>query len=791
MRLGRTAPLVLGLVLLASTACSKAEPKSPGNGPTPTAPTDEAAKESEQEGDTDPEPEPELLVAHSCNGERLARRLVEDFEVPETVGVFKPNPASLPEGGMDGASGKAFAAVSKATVLIRVGNARGTGAVVDPSGYVLTNFHVVAGRINDDLGLEATTYLPQVAQDGTVSPSAKGYPTLVVKTDQARDLALLKVELPEELDGKLPYLKMGKAVADGDPLITVGHGSETALWDSRTCKVERQVKLREALGTGKGRDPNFWEAVNPGKVIQTGCTITGGFSGGPVATLEGELVALNQVGVASKGWYFHVHRDELAEFLSDIPDQPEQILPDPYCAYTYKELQGEKGLRHGMHDLDGDGLPEVIRTQARSSTVFVDLDEDTFQGNESEHPIDAEIVVYVQRKRGRRWKRFRSFVWLDTDLDGQLDELLLSSEGIDQPPQRAYRRIDGRWTKRAKPPKTFFDVEAFDKSGNEAVRRRLAKAMQYLSGAEVAFDAAVPGDPTLKTADSGRLRDLDGDGTPEDITLESAFLTTHMLDLDEDSKELKGEQLDEKGVRKAKFDVELSLLSSGNNRWAFYDRDLDGRFDLVTAYDDDSPLHEATAAWSRGEADWVEAPEYVGRVAVSKDYFDRPPGTRFDKFAQLHLGDDFTGPALHGYPDPRKVEAASYESIDLGHDDIKAFRGEYEGMEIHWFDLQPGPGRGKFRPACQTEGPELRYQVAMVVAPRVAWTFLNVDADPAPDYVVVVGEDGAPRAAADLRGEAVTPVKLEGSHPLQPQLFADPALRAAVTAFGDRHVNQG
>ena len=139
--------------------------------------------------------------------------------------------------------------------------ATGSGVIIDPSGYILTNNHVVADaeillvRLSDNTSHRAT----------------------IVGTDPYTDLALLKIEanrtLPTATLGNSDQVKVGQwSIAVGDPFgIT------------RTFTVG-VVSGIGRTGVGVARYEYF---------IQTDAAINRGNSGGPLLNIDGEVIGIN------------------------------------------------------------------------------------------------------------------------------------------------------------------------------------------------------------------------------------------------------------------------------------------------------------------------------------------------------------------------------------------------------------------------------------------------------------------------------------------------------------------
>jgi len=148
----------------------------------------------------------------------------------------------------------------------------GSGVVVDPRGYILTNEHVVRG-----------------ADELTVTfqfPEERKYAGKVVGADPRSDLAVLKIE-PK---GPLTYAALGDSdkTRVGDWAIAVG--SPFGLEQTVTVGVISAV--RQSLSI---------EGVNYSGLIQTDAAINRGNSGGPLVNIRGEVIGVNTAIYAPTG----------------------------------------------------------------------------------------------------------------------------------------------------------------------------------------------------------------------------------------------------------------------------------------------------------------------------------------------------------------------------------------------------------------------------------------------------------------------------------------------------------
>lgn len=142
----------------------------------------------------------------------------------------------------------------------------GTGFIIDPSGLVLTNYHVIAPPPRN-----------RVAEEIRISLSDhRELPARLLGKDQKLDVALLQIE------GKGPFSPV--ALGDSDR-IDVG---EWVMAIGNPFGLEQTITVGVVSGMGRtlGAGPydNF---------IQTDAAINSGNSGGPLLNLRGEVIGIN------------------------------------------------------------------------------------------------------------------------------------------------------------------------------------------------------------------------------------------------------------------------------------------------------------------------------------------------------------------------------------------------------------------------------------------------------------------------------------------------------------------
>jgi serine protease Do len=187
-------------------------------------------------------------------------RLPENFRLPEGFELPPGFEDALPEGRG-----------------VRLGN--GSGVIVSPDGYILTNNHVVEN-----------------ANDITVTLNdGRDVPAKVVGTDPKTDLAVIKVTADH-----LTYAKFGDsdALDVGDWVLAFG------------SPFGFKQTMTQGIISAKGRQIDIIGGHNPAlrgltyeNFLQTDAAINPGNSGGPLVNLKGEVVGINAAIASNSGQY--------------------------------------------------------------------------------------------------------------------------------------------------------------------------------------------------------------------------------------------------------------------------------------------------------------------------------------------------------------------------------------------------------------------------------------------------------------------------------------------------------
>jgi serine protease Do len=184
------------------------------------------------------------------------------------------------------------ARLAAAVVQIRTPSGLGSGFVIHPDGYVVTNEHVISGEYE----ITVTVY----ERSGDTMQKAQFTDVRILALDPRLDLALLKIESPD----KRPFV----AAPVGDSLGI--EGGETVFAIGSPLGLERTVS--QGIVSLKNRP------LGGQLYIQTTTQINPGNSGGPLFNLRGEVVGVNNMKammVGVEGVNFAIPSATLKNFL--------------------------------------------------------------------------------------------------------------------------------------------------------------------------------------------------------------------------------------------------------------------------------------------------------------------------------------------------------------------------------------------------------------------------------------------------------------------------------------------
>lgn len=247
---------------------------------------------------------PETVRASASLPGRLPSSFADVAKMVEPAVVSIDTKGNFPEitikgGGADALPGEAdnipdFFRQNSRRPSYRVGS----GFIVDKSGYIVTNFHVVTDASRITVKLE----------------SGEEYAARVIGMDDETDLAILKIEAGRDL----PVVKLGNSdkAQVGDWVLAIG--SPFGLARTVTAGIVSQTKRETPSSVYQ-------------KFIQTDAAINLGNSGGPLVNMDGEVIGVNSQIATSTGDYNGIGL----------------ALPSNDVAYVYSEIVKNGKVRRG------------------------------------------------------------------------------------------------------------------------------------------------------------------------------------------------------------------------------------------------------------------------------------------------------------------------------------------------------------------------------------------------------------------------------------------------------------
>ncbi len=165
------------------------------------------------------------------------------------------------------------------TSLLTKQTSTGTGVIVSPDGFIVTNNHVVQGARKIEVKLPSAN----TPSDGSGVPPSGTIPAKLIGVDRETDLAVIKIERTG-----LALLSL----ADSSQL----HQGELVMAFGNPRGLEGSVSMGIVSSTGRQL-----KADDPMMYVQTDAPINPGNSGGPLVDMEGRMVGINTLILTQSG----------------------------------------------------------------------------------------------------------------------------------------------------------------------------------------------------------------------------------------------------------------------------------------------------------------------------------------------------------------------------------------------------------------------------------------------------------------------------------------------------------
>ncbi len=280
----------------------------------------------------------------------------------------------------------------------------GSGFIVSPKGYILTNEHVVEGSTRIIVGLQ----------------SGEKYRGRVIGIDEETDVAVVKIDAPQDL----PTVTLGdsNAAQVGDWVLAIGSpfGLDQTVTAGIISKKERET-------------PFF---TNFQRFLQTDAAINRGNSGGPLVNMRGEVIGINSQIATSTGDYngigFALPAVEANFVYRQILAQGK--VRRGYLGVTLESVRDEYARVYGLAEAKGAIVMDVRPTEGGQPTPAAKAG---MQSNDIITEFNGQPIVtaqdLIQKVAASAVGQSASFTFL-RDRDGKLEKMTTSIVLGERPP---------------------------------------------------------------------------------------------------------------------------------------------------------------------------------------------------------------------------------------------------------------------------------------------------------------------------------------------------------------------
>ncbi len=256
-----------------------------------------------------------LLFGSNVSAQTPGRSISANRETPTVKAIRRAGPAVINIHGQKTVRASA-AGMAGATGpdSFRQVNGMGTGVVIDPRGYVITNYHVV----------EDVEDIRVTLQNGETTSAQ------LIAARVRNDLALVKVDVADPL----PTIPRGTSsdLMVGESVIAIGNAYGYVHTST------------EGIISALHRDVPVNDQQDYQDLIQISAGINPGNSGGPLLNIDGEIIGINvAVRVGAQQIAFAIPIDQVVEIVTEMIDE-------------YNENRLATGLRTDGGPRDGDGV---------------------------------------------------------------------------------------------------------------------------------------------------------------------------------------------------------------------------------------------------------------------------------------------------------------------------------------------------------------------------------------------------------------------------------------------------
>ena len=262
----------------------------------------------------------------AAQSQQESRASIDNRQTPTVRAIRRSSPAVVNIHGQKTVRNTAAGTAGAGRDSFRHVNGMGTGVVIDPRGYVITNYHVV----EDVKDIRVTLHSGETTNAQLIASRIRS------------DLALIKVNT----DQPLPVIPRGTSedLMVGETVIAIGN----AYGYVHTCT--------QGIISALHRDVPVNETQDYMDLIQISAGINPGNSGGPLLNINGDMIGVNvAVRVGAQQIAFAIPIDQVIEIVTEMID-------------NHNNSRLMTGLRTTGGPRDGDGVT-ITNVSASSSAA--------------------------------------------------------------------------------------------------------------------------------------------------------------------------------------------------------------------------------------------------------------------------------------------------------------------------------------------------------------------------------------------------------------------------------------
>lgn len=288
----------------------------------------------------------------------------------------------------------------------------GSGFIVSPKGYILTNYHVVDEATRIIVGLQ----------------SGKKFTGTIVGVDQETDVAVIKIDAP----GDLPTVTLGdsNAAQVGDWVLAMG--SPFGLDQTVTAGIISK----------KERESPYFSVFQ--RFLQTDAAINRGNSGGPLVNMRGEVIGMNSQIATSTGDYngigFALPANETNFVYKQLVAQGK--VKRGYLGVTLESVHDEFAKVYGLPEAKGAIIMTVAPTEGGQVTPAAKIGlqpNDIIVSFEGTNVLNAQDLI--QKVASTAVGQSVTLVFF-RDVDGKLEKKTVSVVLSERPSLASREQID-------------------------------------------------------------------------------------------------------------------------------------------------------------------------------------------------------------------------------------------------------------------------------------------------------------------------------------------------------------